>query len=214
MGPAVRPWVRAGLACPVGAGGDRPAIPHPSDRRRRWHGFRPTTAGELSAGPAFRPGSRLQGKRALPLRVRRDRSAYRRKGLPPATARRSRPRPGDRVDDGSTQQHGTANDHVGHAGLRIPEPRLDGASAPGPDPRDRHASRTAFRGARLKELARRRLHDRRPSDDRRPARIPDAGLLAAHANLAAYVERGMSRPAFQRALAAQLADFIPDQQDA
>ncbi len=44
--------------------------------------------------------------------------------------------------------------------------------------------------------------------------IPDAGLVAAHANLAAYVERGMSRPAFQRALAAQLADFIPDQQHA
>ncbi len=44
--------------------------------------------------------------------------------------------------------------------------------------------------------------------------IPDAGLVDAHANLAAYVERGMSRPAFQRALAAQLADFIPDRQDA
>jgi glutathione S-transferase len=32
-------------------------------------------------------------------------------------------------------------------------------------------------------------------------------LLAAHPNLAAYVERGTSRPAFRAALAAQLADF-------
>jgi glutathione S-transferase len=32
-------------------------------------------------------------------------------------------------------------------------------------------------------------------------------LLAVHANLAAYVERGTSRPAFKAALAAQLADF-------
>ncbi len=44
--------------------------------------------------------------------------------------------------------------------------------------------------------------------------IPDAALVAAHANLAAYIERGMSRPAFQRAFAAQWADFIPDRQDA
>ena len=32
-------------------------------------------------------------------------------------------------------------------------------------------------------------------------------LLAQHPNLAAYVERGTSRPAFKAALAAQLADF-------
>lgn len=32
-------------------------------------------------------------------------------------------------------------------------------------------------------------------------------LVAEHANLAAYVARGEARPAFQRALAAQLADF-------
>jgi len=32
-------------------------------------------------------------------------------------------------------------------------------------------------------------------------------LLARHDNLAAYVERGMARPAFQAALAAQLANF-------
>jgi glutathione S-transferase len=32
-------------------------------------------------------------------------------------------------------------------------------------------------------------------------------LAAAHANLATYVARGEARPAFQRALAAQLADF-------
>jgi glutathione S-transferase len=39
----------------------------------------------------------------------------------------------------------------------------------------------------------------------RAATPPD--LLAAHPNLAAYVERGTSRPAFKAALAAQLADF-------
>jgi glutathione S-transferase len=32
-------------------------------------------------------------------------------------------------------------------------------------------------------------------------------LTNAHANLAAYVERCTARPAFQRALAAQLGDF-------
>jgi glutathione S-transferase len=32
-------------------------------------------------------------------------------------------------------------------------------------------------------------------------------LIAAHPNLAAYVERGTSRPAFKAALAAQMADF-------
>lgn len=32
-------------------------------------------------------------------------------------------------------------------------------------------------------------------------------LIAPHANLAAYVERGTSRPAFKAAMAAQLADF-------
>ena len=44
--------------------------------------------------------------------------------------------------------------------------------------------------------------------------VPDGGLVAAYANLAAYVERGTSRPAFQRALAAQLADFVPEPQHA
>lgn len=41
--------------------------------------------------------------------------------------------------------------------------------------------------------------------------IPNQALVAAHSNLAAYVERGTARPAFQHAMAAQLADFIPDQ---
>ncbi len=36
---------------------------------------------------------------------------------------------------------------------------------------------------------------------------PEPALLAAHPNLAAYVARGTARPAFQRAMAAQLADF-------
>jgi glutathione S-transferase len=36
------------------------------------------------------------------------------------------------------------------------------------------------------------------------------GLLAARPRLAAYVERGTSRPAFQAALAAQLADLKPE----
>ena len=40
--------------------------------------------------------------------------------------------------------------------------------------------------------------------------IDDAELLDRHPTLAAYVARGESRPAFQRALAAQLADFVPD----
>lgn len=44
--------------------------------------------------------------------------------------------------------------------------------------------------------------------------IPDHGLVAGYENLAAYVERGTSRPAFQRAIAAQLADFIPEPQAA
>ena len=35
--------------------------------------------------------------------------------------------------------------------------------------------------------------------------------LAAHPNLVAYVARGTARPAFRRALDAQLSDFIPDQ---
>ncbi len=38
--------------------------------------------------------------------------------------------------------------------------------------------------------------------------IPDPSLIPAHPNLAAYVARGMARPAFQRAMAAQMADFI------
>ncbi|MES2755220.1 MAG: glutathione S-transferase family protein [Pseudomonadota bacterium] len=37
--------------------------------------------------------------------------------------------------------------------------------------------------------------------------IRDDPLLAEHANLIAYVDRGTARPAFQRALAAQLAGF-------
>ncbi len=40
--------------------------------------------------------------------------------------------------------------------------------------------------------------------------IPDA-VLAAHPKLIAYVARGAARPAFRRAMEAQLADFIPDQ---
>lgn len=44
--------------------------------------------------------------------------------------------------------------------------------------------------------------------------IPGQALVAAHLNLAAYVARGTARPAFQRAMAGQLADFIPDQADA
>ena len=39
---------------------------------------------------------------------------------------------------------------------------------------------------------------------------PDPALVAAHPNLAAYVERATTRPAFQAAMAAQLADFDPD----
>lgn len=41
--------------------------------------------------------------------------------------------------------------------------------------------------------------------------IPDQALVATHPNLASYVARGTARPAFRRAIAAQLADFIPDQ---
>lgn len=37
--------------------------------------------------------------------------------------------------------------------------------------------------------------------------VPDAELLAGHPNLAAYVDRATARPAFQAAMAAQLADF-------
>jgi len=36
------------------------------------------------------------------------------------------------------------------------------------------------------------------------------GQLTIPQNLAAYVARGMARPAFQAALAAQMADFLPD----
>ena len=39
---------------------------------------------------------------------------------------------------------------------------------------------------------------------------PDPALLAAHPNLTAYVARATARPAFQAAMAAQLADFDPD----
>lgn len=38
----------------------------------------------------------------------------------------------------------------------------------------------------------------------------DTGLLADRPRLAAYVDRGVSRPAFQEALAAQLADLKPE----
>jgi len=41
--------------------------------------------------------------------------------------------------------------------------------------------------------------------------IPDQALVVAHPNLADYLARGTARPAFQRAMAAQLANFIPDQ---
>ena len=44
--------------------------------------------------------------------------------------------------------------------------------------------------------------------------VADQALVAAHPNLAAYVARGTARPAFKRALAAQLADFISDQEAA
>ncbi|MEY2926301.1 MAG: hypothetical protein RL367_778 [Pseudomonadota bacterium] len=40
--------------------------------------------------------------------------------------------------------------------------------------------------------------------------IADKNLIAAHPILADYVARAESRPAFQAALAAQFADFIPD----
>jgi len=38
-----------------------------------------------------------------------------------------------------------------------------------------------------------------------------SGILAGHPTLAAYAERGEARPAYQRALAAQMADFIADE---
>ena len=37
--------------------------------------------------------------------------------------------------------------------------------------------------------------------------VPEPGLLAAHPNLAAYVERGTARPAFKTAFTAQMAVF-------
>jgi len=40
--------------------------------------------------------------------------------------------------------------------------------------------------------------------------LADQALVAAHPNLAGYVARGTARPAFRRAMQAQLADFIPD----
>lgn len=39
---------------------------------------------------------------------------------------------------------------------------------------------------------------------------PEDALVAAHPNLADYVARATARPAFQTAMAAQLADFEPD----
>lgn len=44
--------------------------------------------------------------------------------------------------------------------------------------------------------------------------LTETGLVAEHANLAAYVERGEARPAFQRALADQLAVFKENQPEA
>jgi glutathione S-transferase len=41
--------------------------------------------------------------------------------------------------------------------------------------------------------------------------IPDQALVAAHPNLAGYVAWATARPAFGRAMEAQLANFIPDQ---
>jgi glutathione S-transferase len=41
--------------------------------------------------------------------------------------------------------------------------------------------------------------------------IPDQALVATHPNLAGYVARGTARPAFRRAMAAQLADFITEE---
>jgi glutathione S-transferase len=43
-------------------------------------------------------------------------------------------------------------------------------------------------------------------------RTPPKGTLAMPDNLAAYIERGEARPAFQAALAAHLADFLPDEE--
>jgi glutathione S-transferase len=40
--------------------------------------------------------------------------------------------------------------------------------------------------------------------------LPDQALVAAHPKLAGYVSRGTARPAFRRAMEAQLADFISD----
>jgi glutathione S-transferase len=37
--------------------------------------------------------------------------------------------------------------------------------------------------------------------------VPEPDLFAPHPNLAAYVERGMARPAFKTALMAQMAVF-------
>jgi glutathione S-transferase len=41
---------------------------------------------------------------------------------------------------------------------------------------------------------------------------PDEGLVAAHPNLSAYVERGTSRPAFKAAMAAQMAVYQANEQ--
>ncbi|MDE2355671.1 MAG: glutathione S-transferase family protein [Alphaproteobacteria bacterium] len=40
--------------------------------------------------------------------------------------------------------------------------------------------------------------------------LRDDDLLTAYPDLVAYTERGLARPAFQAALAEQLADFVPD----
>jgi len=44
--------------------------------------------------------------------------------------------------------------------------------------------------------------------------LDDTDLLDAHPNLLAYLQRGTARPAFKRAMAAQLADFEPQPQGA
>ena len=71
---------------------------------------------------------------------------------------------------------------------------------------DRRAAEAAGRRARRQGLARRPLHDRRP-DDGQPCFATCATPTSSpkHPNLAAFVARGEARPAFQRALADQLA---------
>jgi glutathione S-transferase len=44
--------------------------------------------------------------------------------------------------------------------------------------------------------------------------LDNTDLLEPHPNLLAYLQRGTARPAFKRAMAAQLADFEPQPQGA